>query len=266
MNFVLSGQAGGLSDQGLVDQPWGRSRAIAHVLLDWDGCVAYGNKPVAEAVAFIREWSGRVAIVSNNSTNLPEDFARILSQAGAEVAPSHIFLAGAEALKRACELRPKRVMVLGDTRLKAHARKLGLSLTVDKADLVILLRDTRFSYAKLVRAIDSLRSGAHLIIANPDMHHPGSDGTLVPETGALLAAIKAGLEGTTFSSEIIGKPSWRLFERACQQLGAVRETTLMIGDNPSTDLAGATGFGLNGLLVGPHSHLSFRDLLGQAPA
>jgi HAD superfamily hydrolase (TIGR01450 family) len=246
-----------------LTQAFPNADAIGHVLLDWDGCVAFGNAPVPEAVDFIRQWAGRVAIVSNNSTHLPEDFAQILERANAPIAASHIFLAGTEALKRAAELQAGRVMVLGDKRLKAYGLKLGLNLVRESADLVVLLRDTRFSYAKLLRAVNSLKNGAHLVIANPDLTHPGPDGQLVPETGALLAAIRASLEGVAFTSEIVGKPSWRLFASACQVLGAQREATLMIGDNPRTDLAGAQSFGLNGVLVGADSPQAFRALLGQ---
>lgn len=232
------------------------------VLLDWDGCLALGDKPDPAALRFILEREGRVAIVSNNSTHLPENFADILARAGAPVAPDRIVLAGIEALARTVETGARRILVLGDSRMKAHARNLGLNLVQDEADLVVLLRDTRFSYARLERAANCLKAGARLIVANPDFTHPECGGRLAPETGALLAALMACAGDRTIESEVIGKPGPRLFDRACRALRVRPEAAVMIGDNPATDIAGADAFGLKSILVGDRSGIRFEDLLG----
>jgi 4-nitrophenyl phosphatase len=234
----------------------------AAVLLDWDGCVAFGDRPSPEAVRFLHAHRERVAIVSNNSTHLPEDFALILEWAGVRITPDRIVLAGVEALKRAVESRARRVLILGDGRMKAIARNSGLELVRDQADLVVLLRDTRFSYARLERAANSLRRGARLIVANPDATHPGCNGRLVPETGALLAALLGCVGETRIEMEIIGKPAPRLFERACKALGVRPERAVMIGDNPATDIAGADAFGLASILVGPRAGIGLEHLAG----
>lgn len=231
------------------------------VLLDWDGCVALANKPQPAALDLLVQCRDRVAIVSNNSSNLPEDFALILAQAGVVLPASRILLAGVEALARAVEIGADRVLCLGDGRMKAHARKLGLNLVREEADLVVLLRDTRFSYARLCAAANSLKQGAKLVVANPDLTHPGPQGRLTPETGALLAALTACLHPVRPEMEVIGKPAPRLFQRAVQALGSDPARTVMIGDNPATDIAGAEAFGLKGVLIGSGSGLDFADLL-----
>jgi 4-nitrophenyl phosphatase len=204
-----------------------------------------------------------VAIVSNNSTALPEDFAEILFRCGAEVPAGRILLAGAEALARACETGGRRAMVLGDGRLKAHGRNRGLEIVREGADVVVLLRDTRFSYAKLERAANCLRGGARLIVANPDLTHPSLRDRVVPETGALLAALLACSGPGEVEAEVVGKPSPRLFDKACQALSVRPPEAVMIGDNPATDIAGAEAMGLQSLLVGAGSALSFAQLLGR---
>ncbi len=238
----------------------------AVVLLDWDGCVALGDRPVEGAIAFLSEWPGRAAIVSNNSTHLPEDFATILARAGVEMALDRIVLAGVEAIERAREIGADRVLMLGDSRMKAHARRRGLNLVSDGADLVVLLRDRRFSYAKLERAASCLRTGARLVVSNPDLTHPGAAGRIAPETGALRAALLACLADIDIEGEVIGKPGPRLFDHACRALGAPRESAVMIGDNPATDIAGAEALGLESILIGPQSGLRFEDLLRQPAA
>lgn len=235
------------------------------LLLDWDGCVAVGDKPDPLAVQLMLERRDRVAVVSNNSTHLPEDFCQILARSGLTLPPSRIVLAGVEALKRAQETGARRVMVIGDGRMKAYGRNAGLNIVQDDADVVVLLRDPRFSYARLERAANCLKAGARLIVANPDMTHPGCNGRLVPETGALLAAITACVGAGAFESEIVGKPAPRLFDRACRALKVRPERALMIGDNPATDIAGAEAFGLGSILIGPKSGLTFEDLLTEAP-
>lgn len=237
-------------------------RAASGVLLDWDGCVAIANRPNPLAIQFILERQEKVAIVSNNSTHLPEDLSQILAATEVRIHPNRIVLAGIEALNRAVELKPTSVLILGDRRIKVYARKLGLPIVHDKADLVVLLRDRQFSYRRLERAANCLRSGARLIVANPDANHPGRHGQLVPETGALYAGLMASLgDGVEVETEIIGKPGPRLFRRACQSLRISPSSAVMIGDNPATDVAGADALGMPSILLNPRSAIGFQDLL-----
>jgi 4-nitrophenyl phosphatase len=231
------------------------------ILLDWDGCVALGNRPIGAAVRLIAAHRDRVAIVSNNSTHLPAEFVATLAAAGVHLPPDRVILAGDEALRRATDIGAAKVLVLGEGRMKAQGRKLGLNLVQDDADLVVLLRDTRFSYAKLERAVNCLSKGARLIVANPDETHPGPQGRIVPETGSLLAAILACLDLGAFEMEVVGKPAPSLFRSACKVLGVAPEDAVMVGDNPATDIAGAEALGLRGILVGAHGSLSIADLI-----
>jgi 4-nitrophenyl phosphatase len=237
-----------------------RARAV---LLDWDGCVALGNRPQPAALALLAQCGERAAIVSNNSSNLPQDFSELLAQSGVRLPPERIFLAGTQALGRAAELDARRVLVLSDGRMRAHARQLGLTLVRDDADLVVLLRDTRFSYARLEAAANCLRGGARLIVANPDFTHPGPLGRLTPETGSLLAALTACLPEPP-AMEVIGKPAPRLFQRAVEVMGVEPAEAVMIGDNPDTDIAGALAFGLQGVWIGPAAGLELGDLVDPA--
>lgn len=56
-----------------------------------------------------------------------------------------------------------------------------------------------------------------------------------------------------FTSETIGfkKPSPEIFEFALSELGLKREETVMIGDNPSTDIQGAHNAGIAAVLYNP---------------
>ncbi len=234
------------------------------VLLDWDGCLALGERLLPDAVRFLKVWGDRAAVVSNNSTHLPQDFATVMAREGVDFDPARIFLAGAEAVSVTQGIKTAdTVMVIGNEVMKNHARSLGLNLNDDTADVIVLMRDTGFSYDRLETVVNRLKTGARLIVANPDKTHPGADGRIVPETGALLAAIMACVEGHNVSVDIIGKPSPHLFARACTVLGIPPSQAVMLGDNPLTDVAGADAFGANSLLINSADGFRFAELLGQ---
>jgi len=233
----------------------------AGVLLDWDGCASFANRPHPAALRFLAGYGERTAIVSNNSTLLPSDIVDVLAQAGVSMPVGRVILAGAEALALAAEAPRGRTLVLGPPRMRALGVRLGLELVQKEPDLVVLLRDTRFTYVRLERAVQALRSGAGLIVANPDLTHPGRDGELVPETGALLAALAACVDLTSVQVEVVGKPSPHLFRRACAALGVEPTQAVMIGDNPATDVLGARRLGMSAVLVQPGSPVSLLDLL-----
>lgn len=232
------------------------SAEIAHIaqsakgfLVDWDGCCAIENHLTESAAAFLRTNQSRAAIVSNNSSNTVEDFLEILSKFGIKMGRSQIVLAGVEAIGRAANAGQVDVMVLADPRMRAVARNMGVRLNRDEAQIVVLLRDTRFNYSRLERAANALRKGARLIVANPDLTHPGAGGRIKPETGALLSALASCVKLDTVEMEIVGKPMPTLFLKACRALDLEPEDVVMLGDNPATDLAGARALGMGSLLV-----------------
>lgn len=230
-------------------------------LVDWDGCCAVENQLVPSATAFLKANHARCAIVSNNSSNTVDDFAEILGRSGIPMSKDQIILAGVEALGRAAELEPESVLVLGDTRMHGLARNLGLPLAKEDIELVVLLRDTRMTYTRLELAANALVNGAHLIVANPDLTHPGVDGRLKPETGALLAALGACVDLDSVDIEIIGKPGRYLFDKGCAAIGASYEDVIMFGDNPVTDISGADALGMSSLLVSPSPGAFFESIL-----
>jgi len=225
------------------------ARAARGYLIDWDGCCAIDNQPTLSAIAFLRAHQERAAIVSNNSSNTVDDFLEILRKAGVSMRREQIVLAGVEAIDRAAMAGPADVMVLADPRMRAVARNLGVRLNRDEAEIVVLLRDTRFSYSRLERAANALRKGARLIVANPDLTHPGAEGRLKPETGALLAALGACVDLGSVEMEVVGKPQPELYLKACRALDLAPEAVVMLGDNPATDLAGAEALGMRALLA-----------------
>jgi HAD superfamily hydrolase (TIGR01450 family) len=189
----------------------------------------------------------RLVIVSNNSTTPAETFRAMAATQGLELASDHIHLAGQVLIEEAARrLAGRPVFVIGAPAMQDLAQEQGLCLVERDAEAVLLLRDPGFDYAKLTQAVRMVRAGALFWVANPDLLHPGTDG-VVPETGALAAAVQAGAGRRP--DLVMGKPYPHLYRRALRAAGVEPPDAVMIGDNPKTDLAGARRVGLRGLLV-----------------
>jgi len=231
---------------------WSRAR---HVLLDLDGTLIHQQVATPGAAALLQRLAGRYVIVSNNSTHTAVGLARRLRAMGLPVTPAQLVLAGEHVLDWLAQHHPHaRIRLAGSTAIAQHARSRGLHLVDAQPDFVVLARDERFSYAKLAAMVNDLRRGARLVVANGDLQHPALDGGVVPETGALLQAVRSCSGVAPYYMG--GKPQSPLFREALRRLDADPAQTLMIGDNPATDARGAARLGMRCLLLGdgPGAH------------
>ncbi len=231
------------------------------VLIDLDGCLAFGNEPHPAASAFLARHDRRYAILSNNSSETPDGLAHVLARNGLKVDPRRILLAGCVMIDRLTSEPPdRRITLLASEAIHNYARERGLLLSPVASDVVALARDTTLSYDKLSLAIASLCRGAELVVSNPDLTHPGTDRLPVLETGAILRMLQACIADLAFT--VVGKPSRTIFDIALARFGGHAANTVMIGDNPETDGAGARGAGIVPILVGPgQTHSSIAALL-----
>ncbi|MGX5736663.1 HAD-IIA family hydrolase [Bosea thiooxidans] len=212
-------------------------------LIDLDGTLVCAGRAMPGARAFLKACAGRFVVVSNDAEHIPAELASALGRLGLNVPANRIVLAGAVALDEIAALRPgARVLVLASDALARHARERGLMPVRTRPDIVFLGRDRHFSHKRLALAANAVRAGAELVVANPDLVHPGPDGAVVPETGALLAALLACTGPVDY--RLIGKPESALFAAGLALLGLPRRSVAMLGDNPRTDGEGARRFGL----------------------
>lgn len=212
-------------------------------LIDLDGTLMCGGRAMPGAHAFLEACAGRFVVVSNDAEHTPAELASGLRRIGLDIPAERIVLAGAVALDEIAERRPgARVLMLAGDALMRHAGERCLVPVRTRPDVVFLGRDRRFSHKRLALAANAVRAGAELVVANPDLVHPGPDGTVVPETGALLAALLACTGPVNY--RLIGKPEPALFAAGLALLGLPKRSVAMLGDNPRTDGEGARRFGL----------------------
>lgn len=230
-------QAASPSRIGKVNAAWGA------ILCDLDGCLISGERLLEGVEEFFHQHQQRLWVVSNNSSDTPETLANKLKRLGLPIKAERLLLAGTEALVAIAARRPGgRLALFASRPLHTHAEALGLSLTQERPEVVLLCRDTSFDYDALSRILIHLEGGAELVVANPDASHPSISGPPVPETGALLAAIRTVLPHQAL--HMIGKPERFLFEAALARAGVSPAEALMIGDNSATDGAGARALGI----------------------
>lgn len=245
-----------------------------HLLLDLDGTLIRQHEAIDGAAELLSLFKDRYAIVSNNSTHTAQGLALRLRRMGLRVPSERIVLAGELAMRQLAQQQPgARILLASSTALQRYARAQGCRLVDSKADFVALALDMHFSYARLTVVVNELRRGARLVVTNADATHPGPHGSVVPETGALLAAVIAASGVQPWM--VVGKPAPLLFEEGLQCLGAEAASTLVIGDNPATDGEGAARLGMACVLLGnapgavaatPADLLRASEEQGHAPA
>ena len=217
----------------------------AAVLVDLDGTLLTDGKPIDGAIELLQAFSQSYAVLTNNSAQTSAQIARQLRRADLPVCDDRVFAAGELLIDTLARDRCERSVypVLSPTMIRL-ARHRGVRLVEPRlACTVAIGRTTSFNYTHLARAANAVAGGAELIAANPDGNHPRSGGGVVPETGAMVAAIMAA-SGRRQPARFVGKPDPYMAWRALEALGGVRaEDTVVVGDNPDTDgkLAQAIG-------------------------
>ena len=241
------------------EPPWtARSRGL---ILDLDVTLVRGHEVIPGASELLTRWAQRYVIVSNNSTDTAAGLAPRLRAMGLPVPPEALVLAGEQALRHIARQHPgARLMLCASEALRACAAGLGLALVSRDADIVLLARDLAFGYGTLQTLARELARGAALMVSNGDLTHPGPEGAVVPETGALLQSVLACAPGAR--PQVLGKPGALLLEEGLRRLGLTPADTTVIGDNVRTDALGAVRLGIGYLLVGNAPHADAPDVAG----
>ncbi|MEW9670599.1 HAD-IIA family hydrolase [Ammoniphilus sp. 3BR4] len=238
-------------------------------ILDLDGCIYSGNQlyPSAqELISFLQEEQKGLYFLTNNSTDRSGKIREKLLRMGlpAEEVPILVAteLVGSYLAERYGRIR---VHSIGSEDLEQSLRMAGHQVipleSQEPCDFLVLGRDTSFTYQTLQACTRRLEKGVRLVTTNPDLYHPGEDGSRVPETGALIAAIQA-VSGV-IDVQSVGKPFTYPFDKVLQNTGAIPGNCVMVGDNPYTDILGGRSAGMFTVWIS-HGH-SFPDHLGFVP-
>lgn len=217
------------------------------ILCDIDGCLIRGGQTIDGAAAFVDAVRDRLALVSNNSTDSATGLSDRLARIGIEVPATQIFLAGEQTLLHVQTAYPDaRIRLIATDAMRDRAETLGLHLTSERPDLIVLCRAPDTTLAELESVLVQITQGVPIVAANPDLTHPGAAGPAI-ETGAVAGLLRACRPGLAIP--FIGKPAAPLFLRGLRN--ASPDEAIMVGDNPETDINGAEQLGIPTLLIHP---------------
>lgn len=213
------------------------------VLCDLDGCLIADGAPFPESAVFAERCGERLWIVSNDSASTAATLAARLCRMGLPVPAERIALAGEEALTALARRSGTRICLFASAEMERRADALGLVRVADAPDVVLLCRDPSFGLDEMQETLAAVAGGARLVVANTDASHPGQNGRPVPETGALLAALRAIAPGLLWESG--GKPDPAMLRRTLERAGAAPSHAVFVGDNARTDGAAAAALELD---------------------
>lgn len=218
-------------------------------LIDLDGTCIRGNQLIDGALDFIFRLENKgipYLYLTNNSTRTPEQVAEKLRGFGFPAHPDQVYssaLATAEYLVE--HEKNASVYVIGEEGLIQAIRSVGLKLTDQQPDVVVVGLDRQFSYEKMKIACLAIQQGAKFIGTNKDRSLPTEKGNL-PGSGSLSTAIAAA---TGVTPLYIGKPESIIMRYALNKLKVPADKVLVVGDNLETDILAGIQANMDSLLV-----------------
>ncbi len=225
-------------------------RNLRGYLLDMDGVLYRGRRVLPGARALLATFDRKgipFALVTNNSTRTPNQYARLLASMGMRVPARRIVTSsvGTAAYLRA-RLRPgARVLVIGEPPFRKAVARAGFTPAWEDVAAVVVGLDRRLTYRKLALAASALAAGAEFVASNPDPRVPTENGE-IPGAGTLVSALQYA---SGRKPVVIGKPNPRLLLEAMARIGTRPPQTAMIGDQIGTDVAAGRAAGMFTILV-----------------
>lgn len=219
-------------------------------LLDMDGTFYLGDKLIEGSLDFLYalERTGRKHLfLTNNSSKTAAIYQEKLRKMGVPDRFCNVLTSGQAAARYFANRMPgKKAWVFGNDPVMDEMRALGMEITEDDPDYVLIAFDTGFDYKKITRLCDLVRSGLPYFATHPDFNCPTETG-FIPDIGATIAYVKAS---TGREPEIIiGKPNSGIVEETLRVTGLQKEEMAMVGDRLYTDIATGVNFGMLSVLV-----------------
>jgi HAD superfamily hydrolase (TIGR01450 family) len=221
-------------------------------VLDLDGTVYVGNRPIHGTIEFINRNVDDHAFyfVTNNTSKLPEDYQIRLNALGIPADAEHVVTPLAPLIAYLHEQALARVHLLANARVTAYLQRAlpGLELTTDPdtCEALIVAYDTELTY-------DKLRDAALLLQQNPRLTFLATHGDLVcpteygfvPDSGCILSVLEQATGRTP--DTVFGKPNPLLLKRvtALHSPGEM----VVVGDRLYTDRPMARNVGCDFVCV-----------------
>jgi len=228
----------------------GRRGARKSYLIDMDGVLVHGRRPIPGAAEFLdrlRAAGSKFLVLTNNSMYTPGDLSHRLRASGLAAAAEHVFtsaMATAAFLRSQCP-SGGTAFVIGESGLTEAMHQAGFVIADTGVQYVVLGETHSYNLDIITRGIQLIADGAHFIATNPDAAFP-RDAGMTPACGAMAALMEKASGVPAF---FIGKPNPLMMRTALNHLDVHSENTIMVGDNMATDIIGGVQAGMETILV-----------------
>ena len=218
-------------------------------VLDMDGTVYLGNRPIAGAVDFIvRHWRELdFFFLSNNTSKGPDSYVKKLNSMGIEATLANFLFPTTPLVEHLRRKKLFKVYLVGNRDYAASLVRAmpELELGEQGAQAVILAYDTELTYAKLAASCHLLQKPEVAFLAtHPDLVCPDPAGPL-PDVGSFIALYQKATG--RLPEHIFGKPDPHLLAPLLSRYP--KEAMVMVGDRLSTDKKLAENAGIDFVLV-----------------
>ncbi|HEY6608047.1 MAG TPA: HAD-IIA family hydrolase [Candidatus Limnocylindria bacterium] len=233
------------------------------VIFDLDGVIYRGHEPIAgarELVAWLHSTRTLVRFATNNSTVARAGYVDRLAAHGIRASEDEIVTSTSATIEHLRRHAPevRRVLGIGADGMRQELDAAGFDVVmsgdvaptpsgapISGFDAVLVGLDPELGYARLAAGMAAVAGGARLIATNADARYPTADG-FAPGAGAIVNALATA---TGVEPDVIGKPSPAMFLAIMEASGVPPEASVVVGDNPSADVAGAHRAGCSAILV-----------------
>jgi len=247
--MVLPRLCNGAEESTMVIQPNDRPA----ILIDLDGVIYQGNKPIAgatDAIGWLNAQGIRHRYVTNTTSRSRVRLLHKLEQLGIKVRLEDIFTPIIAALHWLNNQNIKNAALFVPKDALSDFKGIGRpgSVAESEVDAVVVgdLGD-EWDYSLLNRAFRLLmqESPPALIALGLTRYWRAADGLRLD----VAPFIKALEYAASCKAIVIGKPSIDFFKLALNSFEEVPETAIMIGDDIVGDIQGAQKAGINAILV-----------------
>ena len=218
-------------------------------LIDIEGVLVRDKKyePVEGSVAWMKAIAGSgvpYILVSNNTTDYPDELVERLSGLGFPVTEEHLVGALSLGVRWLRERGRKSIMWLGAPRLKSFWQDQGFEIvSTGSCDAVVLGANAHMTISQLDRALPALLDGgADLVCLHRNHFFLDAESQRRLGPGAWAAALELMAVGGKVVT--VGKPEERIYLEALKRVGVEASEALFISDDPVADLVTAKKLGM----------------------
>jgi 4-nitrophenyl phosphatase len=226
------------------------SKMIKALAFDLDGTLYFGDKVVdgaLETLDELKRYGLHIVYFTNNSAKTVKQIEQKLCSLGFNATEKNTYTASYACYRYLEQKGYKTINLVGSHDFKNDLISKGIEIVdPENAQAVVVGLDFEFTYDRIAGALNAIRNGAELVVANLDASYPVENGQRLPGCGAMVGAI-VGASGHE-PDFIAGKPNTYMLELLCLDLSIGPDEICVVGDSVESDIEMAKRYRCRGIL------------------